>query len=148
MFVERNVHYSALFTYLVGWHASALSFPLSDVILTQLACPLIDIMFCLHSGITLYKHCYRTNLYQWKHGFSVALSKCAKASKAGIFANKLRKCVRDFSLQIAKNKMQNWAQKFENCKQWLDYAKLPIFKFYLMVEFLIFVLSENKSGII
>jgi hypothetical protein len=59
MFVERKVRYSALFTNLVGWHASAVSFPLSDVILAQLACPLSDIMFCLHSGITnlsLYKH--------------------------------------------------------------------------------------------
>ena len=60
MFVERKVRYSALFTNLVGWHVSAVSFPLSDVILALLACPLSDIMFCLHSGITnlsLYKHC-------------------------------------------------------------------------------------------
>jgi hypothetical protein len=60
MFGERKVHYSALLTNLVGWHTSAVSFPLSDVILAQLACPLSDIMFCLHSGITylsLYKHC-------------------------------------------------------------------------------------------
>jgi hypothetical protein len=60
MFVERKVCYSALFTNLVGWHASAFSNPLSDVILVQLACPLSDVMFCLHSGITnlsLYKYC-------------------------------------------------------------------------------------------
>ncbi len=59
MFVERKVCYSALFTNLVRWHTGAVSFPLSDVILAQLACPLSDIMFCLHSGITnpsLYKH--------------------------------------------------------------------------------------------
>jgi hypothetical protein len=59
MFVERKVRYLALFTILVGWHAGAVSFTLSDVILAQLACPLSDIMFCLHSGITnlsLYKH--------------------------------------------------------------------------------------------
>jgi hypothetical protein len=59
MFVERKVRYSALFTNLVGWHASAVSFPLSDVILLQLACPLSDIMFCLHSrttNLSLYKH--------------------------------------------------------------------------------------------
>jgi hypothetical protein len=49
MFVEKKVCYSALITNLVGWHASAVSFPLSDVILAQLACPLSDIMFCLHS---------------------------------------------------------------------------------------------------
>ncbi len=58
MFVERKICYSALFTYLVGWHASAVSFPLS-VILAQLACPLSDVMLCLHSGIpnlSLYKH--------------------------------------------------------------------------------------------
>ncbi len=45
MFVERKVRYSALFTNLVGWHAGAVSFHLSDVILAQLACPLSDIMF-------------------------------------------------------------------------------------------------------
>jgi hypothetical protein len=60
MFVERKVCYLALFTNLVRWHAGAVSFPLSDIILAQLACPLSDIMFCLHLGITnlsLYKHC-------------------------------------------------------------------------------------------
>jgi hypothetical protein len=60
MFVEIKVCYSALFTNLVGWYAGAVSFPLSDVILAQLACPLSDLIFCLHSGITslsLYKHC-------------------------------------------------------------------------------------------
>jgi hypothetical protein len=59
MFVERKVRYTALFTNLVGWHAGTVSFPLSDVILAQLAYPLCDIMFCLHSGMTnlsLYKH--------------------------------------------------------------------------------------------
>ncbi len=59
MFVERKVRYSALFTNLVGWHAGAVSSPLSDVILAQLACPLRDIMFCLHSertNLSLYKH--------------------------------------------------------------------------------------------
>jgi hypothetical protein len=54
MFVERKVRYSALFTNLVGWHASAVSFPLSDVIMAQLACLLSDIMFCLHSGELTY----------------------------------------------------------------------------------------------
>ncbi len=52
IFVERKVRYSALFTKLVRWHAGVVSFPLSDVILAQLACLLSDIMFCLHSGIT------------------------------------------------------------------------------------------------
>jgi hypothetical protein len=69
MFVERNVRYSALFTNLVGWHASAVSFTLSDVILAQLACPLSDVMFCLHSGITnisLYKHCFVPGLLKSK----------------------------------------------------------------------------------
>jgi hypothetical protein len=59
MFVERKVCYSALFTYFVRWHTSAVSFPLSDVILAQQACPLSDIIFCLHSGIinlSLYKN--------------------------------------------------------------------------------------------
>jgi hypothetical protein len=48
MYVKRKVCYSALFTNLIGWHAGVVSFPLSDVILAQLACPLSDIMFCLH----------------------------------------------------------------------------------------------------
>jgi hypothetical protein len=52
MFVEREVHYSALLTNLVRWHTSTVSFPLSDVIFAQLAWPLSDLMFCLHSGIT------------------------------------------------------------------------------------------------
>ncbi len=59
MFVERKVRYSALFTNLVRWHAGAVSFPLSDIILAQLACPLSDVLFCLHSG--------RTNLSLYKH---------------------------------------------------------------------------------
>ena len=60
MFVEIKVRYSALFTNLVRWHAGAVSFPLSDVIMAQLACPLSDVMFRLHSGIInlcLCKHC-------------------------------------------------------------------------------------------
>ncbi len=52
MFVERKVRYSALFTFLVGWHTSAVSVPPNDVTLAKLACPLSDVMFCLHSGIT------------------------------------------------------------------------------------------------
>jgi hypothetical protein len=44
MFVERKVRYSALFTNLVWWHAGAVSFPLNDVILVQLACPLSDML--------------------------------------------------------------------------------------------------------
>ncbi len=39
--VCRKVCYSALFANLVGWHASAVSLPLSDVILAQ-----SDVMFC------------------------------------------------------------------------------------------------------
>jgi hypothetical protein len=65
MFVERKVCYSALLTNLVGWHAGAVSFPLSAVISAQLACPLSDAMFCLHSGIvnlSLYKHWVGTSL--------------------------------------------------------------------------------------
>jgi hypothetical protein len=49
IFVERKVCYSALFTNLDRWHAGTVSFPLSDFILSQLAFPLSDIMFCLHS---------------------------------------------------------------------------------------------------
>ncbi len=39
-----------LLTYLVGWQTSDVSLPPSDVILAQLACPLSDVMFRLHSG--------------------------------------------------------------------------------------------------
>ncbi len=53
MFVERKAHYSALFTNLVRWHDSSVSFPLSDIIFAQLACPLSDIMFCLHSELSI-----------------------------------------------------------------------------------------------
>jgi hypothetical protein len=59
IFVERKVLYSALFINLVRWHTGDASLPLSDVILAQLAYPLSDVMFYLHSGITnlsLYKH--------------------------------------------------------------------------------------------
>jgi hypothetical protein len=52
MFVERKVCDLAWFTYLVGWHASAVSVPPNDVTLAKLACLLSDVMFCLHSGIT------------------------------------------------------------------------------------------------
>jgi hypothetical protein len=68
MFVERWVHYSALFTYLLRWHASAASLPPSDII-SQLACPLSDVMLCFHSGITnlsLYKHWVEHNVIQLK----------------------------------------------------------------------------------
>ncbi len=52
MFVERKVRYSYLFTNLVGWHAGAVSFPISDVILAQLVFPMSGVMFYLHPGIT------------------------------------------------------------------------------------------------
>ncbi len=53
MIVERKIRYSALLTNLVGWHTGAVSLPLSNVILAQLACPPNDVMFCLHSGINI-----------------------------------------------------------------------------------------------
>jgi hypothetical protein len=56
MFAERWIVYSALFTYIVGRHASAVSLPPSDIILAKLACPLSDITFYLHSGITNLSH--------------------------------------------------------------------------------------------
>jgi hypothetical protein len=67
MIVERKVHYSALFTNLVGWHASAVSFPLSDATWAQLACLLSDVILGLHTGITnlsLYKNWYYIFLHQ------------------------------------------------------------------------------------
>ncbi len=79
MFVEWKVYYSALFTNLVGWHAGAVSFPLSDVILAQLACPLSDVMFCLHSGISnlsLYKHwLYLLMKIIYKKTFKITINK-------------------------------------------------------------------------
>ncbi len=68
MFVERKVCYSALFTNLVRWHTSAVSFP-SDIILAQLACHMSDIMFRLHSG--------RTNLPLYKHWVQVSHYNCS-----------------------------------------------------------------------
>jgi hypothetical protein len=65
MFVKRKVCYSALFTNLVRWHAGAVSFPLSDVILAQLACPMRDVMFDLHSEITNLS--LSTNIYYYIH---------------------------------------------------------------------------------
>jgi hypothetical protein len=65
MFVKRKVRCSALFTNLVGQHAGAVSFHLSDVILAQLAFPLSDIMIYLHSGII--------NLSLYKLGWSVKM---------------------------------------------------------------------------
>jgi hypothetical protein len=48
MFLDRQVNYSALFTFLVGWHTSAASLPSVDVIFALLASPLNDIIFSLH----------------------------------------------------------------------------------------------------
>jgi hypothetical protein len=59
MFVETKVSYSTLLTNLVRCHVGTVSFPLSDIILAQIACPLSDVMFCLDLGITnlsFYKH--------------------------------------------------------------------------------------------
>jgi hypothetical protein len=48
MFSERQVGYFALFTFLVGWYASAVSSPPIDVIFAHLVWPLNDVIFCLH----------------------------------------------------------------------------------------------------
>jgi hypothetical protein len=45
MFVWRKFSLSALFTFLVGWHASADSLPQGDIIFAQLACPLNEVIF-------------------------------------------------------------------------------------------------------
>jgi hypothetical protein len=37
-----------LFTFLVGWYNRAVSLHSGHVIFAQLACPLNDIIFCLH----------------------------------------------------------------------------------------------------
>jgi hypothetical protein len=63
---------------LVRWHAGAVSFPLSDVILAQLACPLSDVKFCLHSGITNLS-LYKQILYMASQTFT--LFPCDKFSK-------------------------------------------------------------------
>jgi hypothetical protein len=39
MFVEKKVSYSALFTFLVGWQANAVSLCPGDIILAHFACP-------------------------------------------------------------------------------------------------------------
>jgi hypothetical protein len=67
MFVERQVSSSALFTLLVGWHASAVSLPPSDAFLAELACPLNEVIVLFTSGITslsLYKHWNKGRLRQ------------------------------------------------------------------------------------
>ncbi len=83
IFVERKVHYSALFTSLVGWHANAVSLPPSDIPLAQLACLLSDIVFWLHSGIV--------NLHLYKHWFSLIYllysTLCTKSSYSSKFWN-------------------------------------------------------------
>ncbi len=43
--LQREVSYSALCTFLVGWHARSPSLPPGDVILSQLACSLNDFIF-------------------------------------------------------------------------------------------------------
>jgi hypothetical protein len=48
MFVERVVSYSALFTFLVGGHANAVSLPPGDINLAQLAGPMNDFNLYLH----------------------------------------------------------------------------------------------------
>jgi hypothetical protein len=45
VFVERYVSSSALFTFLVQLHASAVSLPPADVILAQLGCHQNDVIF-------------------------------------------------------------------------------------------------------
>ncbi len=59
MFIEIKVCNSDLFTNFIGCYAGAVGFPLSDIILAQLACPMSNVKFCLHLEITnlsLYKH--------------------------------------------------------------------------------------------
>ncbi len=58
MFVERLVRYSALFTFIFGWHVSAVSLPSGDIILAQLAYPMNDVIFCLHQEQLTYLSTY------------------------------------------------------------------------------------------
>ncbi len=91
MFVERKVRYSALFTNLVGWHASAVSFPLSDIILALLPCPLSDVMFCFYSRITnlsLYKDWIAQGKYLKKISFNKTRVLVMGTNENGRQANK------------------------------------------------------------
>ncbi len=45
MFVEKQVGYSAVFIFLVGWHTHAVSLAPGDIILAQLAWPLNEVIF-------------------------------------------------------------------------------------------------------
>jgi hypothetical protein len=59
MFEEKEVSSSALFTFLVGRHARAVSLPPSDAALSHLAYPLKDVIFLFILGdttLSLYKH--------------------------------------------------------------------------------------------
>jgi hypothetical protein len=95
LFVESKVCYSALFTNLVRWHAGTVSFPLSDIIMAQLACPLSDVMFCLHSGTTnlsLYKHCYPPQKYIFKLKNWQKLAKSLFKSKEELENKDIQRC--------------------------------------------------------
>ncbi len=51
----RQIGLSLSFVYFsVEWHCSAASFPFGDIILAQLACPISDILFCLHGKKVTY----------------------------------------------------------------------------------------------
>jgi hypothetical protein len=47
-FLLTFTYFSALFTFLVGRHASVISLPSGNVLLAQLACRLNVIILCLH----------------------------------------------------------------------------------------------------
>ncbi len=46
--LQREVSYSPLFTFFGQVACTTVSLPPGDIILVQLACPLNDIIFCLH----------------------------------------------------------------------------------------------------
>jgi hypothetical protein len=54
MFVENRLVRLVRFTFLVGWHASAVSLHPVDAVLAQLACPLNDVNFCLRLELLTY----------------------------------------------------------------------------------------------
>jgi hypothetical protein len=56
MSIEWPVSYPALFTFLVGWHAGAVSLPPSDHNFAQLACPFMTLFTFGVSNLYLYEH--------------------------------------------------------------------------------------------
>ncbi len=135
MFVERKVHHSALFTQLVGWQAGAVSLPPSDVTLAQLACPLSDVMFSLHSGIlklSLNRHL--TSLSLQEHWSNIREQWCGIYNQS--YQGVLQPCSQTLDYGVS-DKCTRLLQK----KSFLVFAQK---KLYISVEMHLIIIVEQK----